>query len=582
MLRVLIGITALLFLCSCGASKSKRAAGILKRSWTENQPSPSAKAYCSTPIIYTDSITVSGTASFEFRNVVTTAGSEGLSDISKTPKPIRHAQFEVTDSSNNIIQCGETTNDGSFSFKTPKTNRAYTLKVYSRSLNEFNKASVFKAPETNELYNLEVSFTSSHDQSFQLKALASGDVLAGAFNILDQIHLAWDRMKVLASGLSATDTIQITEIPSVDIYWEKGFDPGLYLNATNASFFSRPQKKLFILGGRNGDVNFSDTDHFDSSIILHEYFHFLENSISNTDTPGGSHNGNQLLDPRLAWSEGAAQFFQAAILDTPAVIDTYGTPDGVTGFTLVYSIEDGTNDTPSVLGEAEYREFSIARLLWDMHDSETGETASETQFDNLENKFPDFWAAFANRPPSQGGTSTGFNSNSALFRSLGLLLSSINNNSPTAIHTNTLWTNLFDKEKVFYSGGDFRFGYAKPINLTPDSPTISFATSGAVINNEISDAHPNLELRIFSTTISGGPRNFGIKNGVVTSVGGSGGAIEVQVFEEHHKSFQNPIAKLSGTKTVSLPQGNYLIVVLLKSSPGPPVTALNFQLSATP
>lgn len=90
------------------------------------------------------------------------------------------------------------------------------------------------------------------------------------------------------------------------------------------SFYKPGERKLFILGGSNGNVDTADTDHFDNSIILHEYGHFLEDVYGKTDSPGGYHNGSSIIDPRLAWSEGFTNSFQGAALGKNFYLDTAG------------------------------------------------------------------------------------------------------------------------------------------------------------------------------------------------------------------------------------------------------------------
>ena len=63
---------------------------------------------------------------------------------------------------------------------------------------------------------------------------------------------------------------------------------------------------------------------FDNDVIIHEYAHFLESTLARTDSFGGPHNGTQPIDPRLAWSEGFANFFQAAVQETADYRDSHG------------------------------------------------------------------------------------------------------------------------------------------------------------------------------------------------------------------------------------------------------------------
>ncbi len=178
----------------------------------------------------------------------------------------------------------------------------------------------------------------------------------------------------------------------VTVYWKAGFNPYTYFGASSPlSFYVPGERKLYILGGSNGDVRRSDTDHFDDSVILHEYGHFLEDTYGHSESPGGSHNGNFIIDARLAWSEGWANFFQSAVLtgadafDNSALesrlptdkryqyyVDTYGYKgSGNAGVAIAFNLgTEGTNAggyddvTGDLPGTGTFREVSISRTLY--------------------------------------------------------------------------------------------------------------------------------------------------------------------------------------------------------------------------
>jgi len=125
--------------------------------------------------------------------------------------------------------------------------------------------------------------------------------------------------------------------PAVTIYWSSkntnrsgnvssGFIGGTSFNlAANAAY---------VLGDRN-----TDSDEYDDSVILHEYAHMLAEQFSRDDSPGGPHRLGDILDPRVAWSEGFANFFSSAARNDPIYRDSSG-PNGVS--VLRYDLEDNT------------------------------------------------------------------------------------------------------------------------------------------------------------------------------------------------------------------------------------------------
>ncbi len=370
---------------------------------SSNSSSP-ALPYCSTITSYSNPITITGTARYEFR----TNGNGAIG----TPNAIRHAEIRVTDGSGSIIQCGETDSLGNFSLSLPNDDSTATITIASRADNNFLKAYVMNNPTANAFYGITSSVTLDGSRNIgTMTASATGAVIpGGAFHILDKIMDANEFLRTETANCSATfsDCPEVTVAPKVDIYWAKGVNPGSYFGLPPLSFYLPEANQLFILGGTGGDVDNTDTDHFDTSVILHEYAHALENLLSVADSPGGIHNGDNILDPRLAWSEGWSNFFQAAVTGNPVYRDTFGTPLGTNGVYINESLESGTTDTPTETEEGNFREFSVSRALLDIVDAN-----SMTAEDDLDADFAEIWTLFA-------GDSDGFANTNYKYRSLGL------------------------------------------------------------------------------------------------------------------------------------------------------------------
>jgi hypothetical protein len=380
---------------------------------------PREEDYCDNVRSYSDSVTISGTGAFQYRSYT----GSGLGAIEGTPKPIRYAEVRVMDGKK-VVQCGETDGNGDFSVAVPRDSGSYTLQINSRGSNNFVKASVMNGPEKNQFYSIETSVTSSSSRNIgTMVAPATGSIIAGAYNILDQIVDANTYLRGnVGSGDCASDGC--TEIPNaaakVSVYWQAGFNPGEYLDGSPLSYYIRDYRRLFILGGLNGDTEFTDTDHFDNTIILHEYGHFLEDVYFGTDTPGGPHNGNSIIDPRLAWSEAWSNLFQAVVRGQGSYLDTEGNVDGDTDYLVFITFESNSflvNDYPQsgidnskgygTSGEGNFREYSITRLLWDSVDSNTDGEA-------ITGGFTEMWTSLSNN-------TFGWNNSRWAFRSVGAL-----------------------------------------------------------------------------------------------------------------------------------------------------------------
>ena len=297
-------------------------------------------------------------------------------------RPIRFAEVEVTDATGTIVQCAETRADGSFSFTLPKNTGAYTVEILSRSYNSRSSVYVMNNPTENLQHSIATSVNSVTDTSLFLRARVHEGLKGGAFNILDQLLNAQDYLRSQTAGCSTVGQpnyfagcVPFEIAPLVKVYWSPGVSPATYVGTTGSiSFYLNGHRELYIQGGLSGNVTSSDMDHFDNSVIIHEYAHFIEDVFGKPDSPGGSHNGDAIIDPRLAWGEGWANFFQAAVTGDPTYRDTYGSPDCTSACAGTYynaSLDPSgrpANDAPTTgaLGEGNFREFSISRMLWDV------------------------------------------------------------------------------------------------------------------------------------------------------------------------------------------------------------------------
>jgi hypothetical protein len=324
-------------------------------------------------------------------NTVVVTGLTNVTDSQGIePNPIRYAEVQALDSSGNIVQCAETDSTGAFSMSLPSGGSTYTIKAVARANNSFNTAYILSNPTDNALYSVSSTVVASGSPpALRLIAKASGTLAGGAFNILDQIYRAQSFVRSQTNGCSTnsstnyfSDCQPVSTIPLLYVYWSPGLNPGTYVGTSgglsfyilNSTGSTTLPHGLYILGGIGGDVDTSDMDHFDNSVIVHEYGHFIEDTFGKMNSPGGSHNGNSIVDARLAWGEGWADFFQAAVTGNPIYRDTYGhfgCGNSCTGvnFNEFLDPTGGTyDDQPSAgsPGEGNFHEFAITRTLWDV------------------------------------------------------------------------------------------------------------------------------------------------------------------------------------------------------------------------
>ncbi|MCE3009587.1 MAG: hypothetical protein LW875_03120 [Proteobacteria bacterium] len=387
--------------------------------------STAEESYCTTVNSFSPSVTITGQAQFRPRNQISTGHLLGETSSFNIVK----AEIQILDSNNNIVQCGETSDSEStsvdnISIQVPKVAGTYTIKINSRAHNSTYKVSVLNSPVSNVPYSLTGTFTvSASDTTVNIGTLtadsSSPQVLSGAFNILYQVYLS---NKYLRANTTCSGCTTFTVADTVQIFWQPGLSPGAYYGqpSTGISFFSASdsgdlKRGIYILGGLNGDINCTDTDHFDNSVIIHEYGHFLEERYSGSDSPGGSHNGNFIIDPRLAWSEGWANFLQAAVQGGIRYIDSVGNNScsggAAVGVNFNLETSQGSDDqmpqsgTPTpILGEGIYRELSVSRVLLD--------TIQNSGAPDVGAGFAPVWRAFSD-------SSVGLAQSSVNFRNMG-------------------------------------------------------------------------------------------------------------------------------------------------------------------
>lgn len=372
--------------------------------------------YYSNPTTYSEStsLLVTFKAEAKFRPILEYNGGYYLGPVSNELRPIPYAEFHIYNSQGSRIQQGETDKNGNISARIPKTVGTYSIKVFSRSFNSYLKVSVLKDLYNNQPHFIEQSFTldensiagssvdfTSIDLVAQADDAISSEVEGAAFNIHYMIYITNEYIRktiekdVLVGGVPSTNTNQWFVADKVQVYWKRGFNPASYFygsSADGASFYIPSENKMFILGGMNGNISTADTDHFDNSVVIHEYGHFLENRYSNAKSRGGSHNGNGIIDARLAWSEGFANYFQSEVLNGSDLIKNSQNPTGLSSNSVYNSYIDtsgySNTYTPSsyakidfslyengktasldktasdLVGYGNFREVSIARLLF--------------------------------------------------------------------------------------------------------------------------------------------------------------------------------------------------------------------------
>lgn len=168
---------------------------------------------------------------------------------------------------------------------------------------------------------------------------------AGPFAIIDSMILATEY------ALSGRGTLVFEPI---DVYWSEANTEA----AVGTSFFGGAY--IMILG--DADV---DTDEYDESVVIHEWGHYFQHVLSRDDSLGGAHGSGDLLDMRVAFSEGWANAFSGLASDREIYQDSRGASQSQ-GFSLPLEQELTLADG-AVKGW--YSEGSVQNFIFDLFDS---------------------------------------------------------------------------------------------------------------------------------------------------------------------------------------------------------------------
>jgi hypothetical protein len=285
--------------------------------------------------------------------------SDGLDYGSTKVQPIRGASVRLLDAFTNEEIANTTSDDqGAYTFAYPKTTARVKLWLYSET--EVPSIIIEDNTSGDSVYVLEsAEVDSAEDAKLDLHAASgwSGSGYASLrasapFAILDAAYTAARRF------LDEVD--QPPFIPELRINWSVDNRPedGDVANG-QISTSHWDDAELYILGKE--DV---DTDEFDDHVIVHEWGHSFEARLSRSDSLGGSHGYGDVLDPRVAWSEGFCNALSAIILEPNTFYADSSGPGQSDGF----ADDLEANDKSAESNPGWYSEQTVQNIVFDLYD----------------------------------------------------------------------------------------------------------------------------------------------------------------------------------------------------------------------
>lgn len=430
----------LLVACSKGnGSGSSTSSSVVSSSSSSAASSLAVSALLSGVITYDDVPPKSNHLGLDYNNI--------------QRKPTKGLVIELLDASGGVISSQITNDEGEYEFNS-SLNQQVQLRVKAQLLNNTGawNVSVRDNTNANSLYAVQGSLTAIssaneirdiHIESGWNGVSYSNTRSAAPFAILDSVY----------SGIKKIQSAGFSEnLSELSFFWSEkntSADGDVAQGEIGTSYFS--SDGIYLLG--DADV---DTDEYDSHVILHEWTHYLENTISRSDSIGGDHGFNQKMDMRLAFSEGLANAFSAILQDDAFYTDALG-PGQSSGFYI-----DMTEKSHSLRGW--YSEASIGSVLFNYYLSTDNRSAKS--FDDLLKTFTR--QDYKDHPG---------------FASIYLFSEKLQLESPVSFNT---WSGLLVEQNIFsasaYGEGEINAGgYAEnlPIykTLSLSNPNLTLCSS---------------------------------------------------------------------------------------------------------
>jgi hypothetical protein len=158
-------------------------------------------------------------------------------------------------------------------------------------------------------------------------------IRGGAFAVLDTVQ----RLRESVSGT-------FPAFGPVDVFWSVGNLDHPFEGAQFAtgSGLDGPlgNASILLVGGSMQAPYASDYDHYDETVIAHEWSHLLMFQFSRDNNFGGPHAGEAIL-PNAAWGEGVVNAIGCGLLGETVYRDTVGYPPGQSSVQFEFDLESG-------------------------------------------------------------------------------------------------------------------------------------------------------------------------------------------------------------------------------------------------
>ena len=355
---------------------------------------------------------------------------------------------------------------------------------------------------------------------------------AGPFAILDTIYQAAQKIISVDPAIS---------FPKLNANWSpnnvaSNGDIDIASGQIGTSFYQRTTsggtviRNLYFLGFAD-----NDTDEYDRHVVAHELGHYLQEAFARDDSVGGLHGGpDDLLDLRVAFSEGWSNGWSGIALNNPVYSDTIG-PSQASGGSFNVSVGESTNP-------GWFREHSVEKMFWDFSN-------------HASIGFSQVWSTLK----------TGLTVSAALSSIHSFARALADDTSNNALVASILATQNIVLPTTPYADNETNFGNPVIANINPIYLTygsLNTALANVCVGNAadpLFDANKAGEYRHVRLTLPAGNRTF-----TVTQSSSTPNASDPD-FVLHNSAGRlleaNGIVSNSETATWSLPAGDYVLAI---------------------
>jgi hypothetical protein len=291
-------------------------------------------------------VTLSGQITFDR---VPLDSSGALDFCATTTQPARHITVEAVCYS--VLSSTTTDDNGNYTLTVPSGTSGLQVRAKAHMLQSGNPGWDVKVVDEQQPVELVFALDSSlldvdAARTLNLHAPSGSDGtrytsarIAAPFAILDTVYKSMQLV---------LDTSPTVNFPALTMKWSESNSAG--------SFYTNQTISLYGYT--------IDTDEYDEHVIAHEWGHYFQDMFSRDDSIGGPHSGGDILDIRVAFSEGFGNAFSAMVLDDPIYRDSQGL---TAGFSIniennncnIYSVDDV---------DGWYNECSVQSVLYDFYD----------------------------------------------------------------------------------------------------------------------------------------------------------------------------------------------------------------------